>query len=69
MTPEQALRDWLVTLSDMLEGELTESSSLEEGMEWFAGLPDSQLESLQGLSPAVNEFIEMGPALMKAVSG
>ena len=63
---EEALREWLYTLSDMVNGDIGEDCTLEEALAWFGEIPDDTLANLQAFGGSIREFVELGPELMKA---
>jgi len=67
----EALREWLVDLSELIGGELERDSSLETGLSWFGDLGDSTLSQVWALgkdNPAIESFLASGHALMSAVA-
>lgn len=70
MTDAEQLCEWFVHLSDMIGGELSEDSTLEEGLAWFGELSDETLSQIQNLgrdNPSIRAFLDLGAALQHRV--
>lgn len=70
MTPGEELREWFVTLSDMISGPLDEDCDLETGLVWFGGLDSDTIDQMQKLgfeSSTMRRFLELGNALLEQV--
>jgi hypothetical protein len=70
MTNEDALREWLVQLSDMIGGDLREDSSLNTAVAWFGDLDAETQEKVWELgedNPAIESFLAYGRELMREV--
>lgn len=62
------LQEWFIQLSATLDGELTEASSVEEGLEWFGDLPEPVLNKLSRLASkdsSLRDFLAVGAHLLE----
>lgn len=70
MTDREMLREWFISLSDMIGGDLEPDASFDEGMHWFTSIDDETLERIMKLgngNPSIQEFLELGQELMNKI--
>lgn len=71
MNSEDALREWFISLSEMIGGNIEPDATLGAGLDWFGSLSDETLAQVQRLgrdNPSIESFLELGRHLLHEVA-